>query len=274
MAIRLPSTISSGHHRTSCFGVAAGLAFRRARLSAIYSVLRGKDLETGEFRDEAREQQFARMKDAQQRALDLKNWHGFMQCLRQAGFRTESMINSQVALIYTYLLYLIGRTELRVSEHDLRSAIASWFFMASLTGRYTGSSESAMESDLALLRDCEGPQEFLRRLSRAESIALTSDFWDVTLPNELATSAARSPSLAAFNASLVVQGCTGAVLRHVGSRLVGSCDHLAEVDRAPSPVPKGVLGEIWQFEPPHQSNCQLRLCRVAGQRGYRGQSAC
>ena len=185
--------------------VAAGLAFRRARLSAIYSVLRGKDLETGEFRDDAREQQFARMKDGQQRALDLKNWHGFMQCLRQAGFRTESMINSQMTLIYTYLLYLIGRTELRVSERELRSAIASWFFMASLTGRYTSSSESAMESDLALLRDCEGPQEFLHQLSRAEAIALTSDFWDVTLPNELATSAARSPSLAAFNASLVVQ---------------------------------------------------------------------
>lgn len=184
--------------------VAAGLAFRRARLSAIYSVLRGKDLETGAFRDEARVQQFALLKDAQQRALDLKNWHGFMQCLQQAGFRTESMINSQVALIYTYLLYLIGRTELKVPERELRSAIASWFFMAALTGRYTGSSESAMESDLAMLRECESPQEFLRQLSLAESIALTSDFWEVTLPNELATSAARSPSLAAFNASLIV----------------------------------------------------------------------
>ena len=184
--------------------VAAGLAFRRARLSAIYSVLRGKDLETGEFRDDAREQQFARLKDAQQRTLDLKNWHGFMHCLQQAGFRTESMINSKIALIYTYLLYLIGRTELRVPEHDLRGAIARWFFMAALTGRYTGSSESAMESDLSMLRDCEDADEFLRHLSGAEAIALTSDFWEVTLPNELATPAARSPSLAAFNASLIV----------------------------------------------------------------------
>ena len=184
--------------------VAVGFAFRRTRLSAIYSVLRGKDLETGESRDEARVQQFARLKDAQQRTLDLKNWHGFMQCLQQAGFRTEKMINSKRVLIYTYLLYLIGRTEFEVPEQELRSSIASWFFMAALTGRYTGSSESAMESDLAMLRDCERPREFLRQLSLAEAIALTSDFWEVTLPNVLATSAASSPSLAAFNASLVV----------------------------------------------------------------------
>ena len=184
--------------------VAVGLAFRRARLSSIYSVLRGKDLETGAFSDEHREQQFALLKNAQQRTLDLNNWHGFMHCLKQAGFRAARMINSQTALIYSYVLYLIGRTELKAREQDLRAAIARWFFMASLTGRYTGSPESAMESDLSILRSVETPEEFLEKLSQAEHIALTSDFWEVTLPNELATSSARSPSLFGFEAALVV----------------------------------------------------------------------
>ena len=35
------------------------LAFRRARLQYVYSILRGKDLETGAFSDERREEQFA-----------------------------------------------------------------------------------------------------------------------------------------------------------------------------------------------------------------------
>ena len=45
--------------------VAVGLAFRRARLQYVYSILRGKDLETGQFSDERRETQFEKLKNAQ-----------------------------------------------------------------------------------------------------------------------------------------------------------------------------------------------------------------
>lgn len=184
--------------------VSVGLAFRRARLRSIYSVLRGKDLETDEFGADRREQQFDRLKHAQQRVLDLNHWHGFMQCLRLAGFRTARMINSQTALLYCYALYLIGRTELNVAEQELRRTIARWFFMASLTGRYTRAAESAMESDLTMLADVSTSQEFVAKLSQAADIALTNDFWEVTLPNDLATSTARSPSLYAYEAALVL----------------------------------------------------------------------
>lgn len=68
--------------------VAVGVAFKRARLKYIYSILRGKDLETEKLSDERREQQFAVLKDAQQRALNLQYWHDFMNCIRQAGFRS------------------------------------------------------------------------------------------------------------------------------------------------------------------------------------------
>ena len=181
-----------------------GLAFRRARLSSIYSVLRGKNLETGQFSVEHRERQFELLKDAQERVLNLDNWHGFLRCLQQAGFRTKRMVISNTALIYSYVLYLIGRTEVKVGEQEIRTAIAQWFFMASLTGRYTGSPESAMESDLALLRGVHTPKEFLDTLTNATHVVLTNDFWELTLPNELATSASRSPSLFAFEAALVL----------------------------------------------------------------------
>lgn len=184
--------------------VAISVAFERARLRSIYSVLRGKDLETGKFDSERREQQFALLKDAQQRTLDLNHWHGFMHCLKRAGFRSERMIMSQNALLNSYALYLIGSTKLSVPEQALRSAVARWFFMASLTGRYTGSSETALESDLAMLRGVETAEQFTAKLAEAERIALTDDFWTVTLPNELATAAPRSPSLFAFDAALVI----------------------------------------------------------------------
>ena len=184
--------------------VGVGLAFKRARLKYVYSILRGKDLETEKFSDERREQQFELLKDAQQRVLNLQYWHDFMNCIRQAGFRSGKMISSQNNLLFSYMLYLIGRTEYKVNEFDLRRVIARWFFMSAVTGRFTGSPESAMEFDLARLRDVGTADGFVKTLSQICDITLTNDFWAVSLPNDLATSSPRSPSLFAYLASLVL----------------------------------------------------------------------
>jgi hypothetical protein len=184
--------------------VAVGLAFKRARLKYIYSILRGKDLEKGQFSEEQRIAQFELLKDAQQRTLNLQHWHDFMKCIHMAGFRNGKMISSQASLLFSYMLYLIGRTEYRVEEFALRKAIAQWFFMSAVTGRFTGSPESSMEFDLARLRDVKTPEQFIAKLKQVCDIALTNDFWDTTLPNDLATSSTRSPSLFAYNASLVL----------------------------------------------------------------------
>ena len=162
--------------------VGVGLAFKRARLEYVYSILRGKNLETGEFSEDRRDVQFKLLRDAQSKVLNLQHWHDFMHCLRQAGYRDWWMIGSQNALLYTYTLYLIGRTELRMAEHTLRQVLAQWFFMSALTRRYTGSPESQMESDLAMLRDVTTSEDFTTRLGHTCSVSLTSDFWDVTLP--------------------------------------------------------------------------------------------
>ncbi len=184
--------------------VAVGVAFKRARLKYVYSILRGKDLETEKFSDERREKQFEILKHAQQRTLNLQYWHDFMNCIRQAGFRSSKMISSQNNLLFSYMLYLIGRTEYKVAEFDLRRLIARWFFMSAVTGRFTGSPESAMEFDLARLRDVNTADGFLKTLNQICDITLTNDFWAVSLPNDLATSSSRSPSLFAYNAALVL----------------------------------------------------------------------
>jgi hypothetical protein len=184
--------------------VGVGVAFKRARLKYVYSILRGKDLETEKFSTERREQQFELLKDAQQRVLNLQYWHDFMNCIRQAGFRSGKMISSQSNLMFSYMLYLIGRTEYKVSEFDLRRVIARWFFMSAVTGRFTGSPESAMEFDLARLRDVDTGNGFVKTLSQIYDITLTNDFWAVSLPNDLATSSPRSPSLFAYHAALVL----------------------------------------------------------------------
>jgi len=184
--------------------VSVGLGFKRARLKYVYSILRGKDLETEKFSDVRRGSQFGVLKTAQERALNLQYWHDFMLCVRQAGFRSGKMISSQNNLLFSYILYLMGRTEFGIDEFRLRQVISRWFFMSSLTGRFTGSPESAMEFDLARFREIKDGDAFLAILEKACDLAMTADFWSITLPNDLATSSPRSPSLFAYNAALVL----------------------------------------------------------------------
>lgn len=182
--------------------VCVGLSFRRARLQHVYSILRGKDLETEEFSDERREQQFVALRGGQSYVLNLQHWHEFLKALMRAGYRGANMISSQTAVLYAYIFYLIGKRDFGVEAYTLRGVIARWYFMVALTGRYTGSPESAMEQDLARLRGLQTAAEFVGLLDRIISDAFTEDYWSITLPNELATSSPRSPSLFAYYAAL------------------------------------------------------------------------
>lgn len=180
-----------------------GLSLRRARLENVYGALRGRDAKTGLDNPEKREEQFALMRKGQDAALNLANWHHFLSALTLAGYRSEKMISSNAAIIFSYVLYLIGIRDFDLDRGTARQAIAEFFFMAALTGRYTNSPETRFESDLGLLRDLSGAAAFLSKLRELCATTLTSDYWTISLPSELATSAARSPSLFAYQAALI-----------------------------------------------------------------------
>lgn len=181
-----------------------GLAFRRGRLSHVYNILRGKDLESGDVSAERRQQQFEALAKAQNDVVDLTNWHEFLKCLGAAGFRSRRMIASQNALIYTYILWLVGKRDFGLDLKSLRPLIARWFFMAHTTGRYTSSPESAIESDLARISALPPGDgvAFRNELDRIVRSNFTGDYWDISLPNRLDTSASRSPVLHAYWAAL------------------------------------------------------------------------
>ncbi|MBM3302956.1 MAG: putative DNA binding domain-containing protein, partial [Deltaproteobacteria bacterium] len=101
-----------------------------------------------------------------------------------------------------YILYLMGRTEYGLEEHRLRALIAQWFFMTALTGRYTSSTETMMEFDLARFRGLTDAVSFATVLEDICRGTLTSDYWSINLPQALATAAAWSPSMFAFFSAL------------------------------------------------------------------------
>ena len=182
--------------------ITTGLGFKRGVLRYCYSILSGKDLETGQVTQKRRNEQFKILKKAQSYALDVQHWADFMRVLLSAGFRSEKMITSINAILFSYVIFLIGKRDFQVQHDVLREVMARWFFMSSIKSRYTTSFETAFEKDLAGFRGTKDPKDFVAILDKIISAELTEDFWNITLPNNLNTSSKRSPYLFAYFAAL------------------------------------------------------------------------
>ena len=144
------------------------------------------------------------MREAQSTVLNLANWHHFLDALKLAGYRGQKMVSSEAAIVFSYVLYLIGIRDYRIDRTRMRQAISEFYFMSSMTGRYTSSPETRFEADLGQVRDLGSGEAFVAKLREMCDTTLTNDYWEITLPSQLATSASRSPTLFAYQASLIM----------------------------------------------------------------------
>jgi len=141
--------------------VAVGLGLKRGVLQNAYQFLRGKDPVTKVINEDLRAKNFESLINAQEKVLDLTNWHQFIVAVKRAGYRSGSMMTSNNNFLYCYLVFLIGKHEYNVGQSQLREAVARWFFMSALTGRYTGSPETIMESDLRRFSEATDEDSFV-----------------------------------------------------------------------------------------------------------------
>lgn len=160
-------------------------------------------MDTGIYSPELRERQFSKLRETQSKVLNLTYWHQFFGSLLGSGFRSGDLISSQNTLLYAYAFYLIGKTQFSVPEYLLQRVIGRWFYASSLSGRYTSSPETSMDADLNRVKGLIGAEAFVAALDTIVSDTFTSDFWTITLPNNLATSSARSPGLFAYHAAQI-----------------------------------------------------------------------
>lgn len=95
-----------------------------------------------------------------------------------------------------------GRSQSSSSRDEL---IARWVLGTLLTARYSGSSETAFEQDLARISGLEG-DDFVRAMDDALGQAITGDYWTHTAVAALATQKTRAATALAFRAAQVVLG--------------------------------------------------------------------
>ena len=183
--------------------VAVAVGQNRGRLQDAYNALRGRDRKTGMAVPERQAEELAKIQRAVPLILNRLNWDEYLRVLTRAGFRSRKMITSETTILYTYALWLLGRTKYQVDITKLRDLMARWFFMSQTTGRYTGSPETRIQQDLDRLDGVGNADGFVRVLENVISTVLTPDFWSIRLPEDFnSSSTSASPAYQAYLAAL------------------------------------------------------------------------
>lgn len=118
--------------------------------------------------------------------------------VKSAGFISPKLIRSQNAINFAYVVYLKLK-ELGVTSVDIESYVRRWLVYSILTGRYSGSPESAFDFDIKQISH----KPFGEILKEREDAELSEAFWNASLPQSLDTSVASSPYFHIFLASQV-----------------------------------------------------------------------
>jgi hypothetical protein len=183
---------------TDMLRVAFTSEFERGRLEDLVALLSGRNFETRTFEEAIAEASFRKLKDGILRYMNETNFKRFVMILRSAGFVDASMIRSKNTVNFAYILYLTLRAQ-RTDPAQIETLVRRWFVMSVLTGRYTGSPETAFSVDIRNIA-AQGASRYLDTIQRAE---LSDAFWEVGLPQQMDTSVASSPYFNVFLASQV-----------------------------------------------------------------------
>jgi hypothetical protein len=184
-----------------------GVAFGRARMSAVFRFLRGVDATSGESDPAARVRRLDQLDEAAKQCMEPTPWRDFLLRIKHAGFVSPALVASKNAIVNAYTFYIRGRS-IGVPKARLDELISRWAFGTLLTARYSTSSESVFEEDLQRVSGLrEGDVEpFVQALDTALGERITGDYWTHSLVGELETQKARAPAALAFRAAQVILG--------------------------------------------------------------------
>ena len=178
--------------------VAFTTQFNRGRLSDLVSLLSGRNFETRTYEDTIAEASFANLKTGVNNFTNETNFKRFLMIIKSAGFISPKLIRSQNAINFAYIVYLKLK-ELGVNSVVIESYVRRWLVFSILTGRYSGSPESAFDFDIKQI-SLKPFDEYLKEKEEGE---LSDAFWNASLPQSLDTSVASSPYFHVFLASQV-----------------------------------------------------------------------
>lgn len=183
---------------TDLLRVAFTSEFNRGKLSDLVSLLSGRNFDTRTYEEEIVQESFSSLEKGILNFINETNFKNFIMVIKSAGFISSSLIRSQNALNFVYILYLKLKQK-KYSLADIHRYVRKWFVLSVLTGRYSGSPESRFDFDIKSISE----KEFGDYLKSVEEAELSDAFWNVALVQNLDTSSISSPFFNVFLAAQV-----------------------------------------------------------------------
>lgn len=195
---------------TDMLRVAFTSEFRRGRLQDLVALLSGRNFETKQYEEAIAEESFGKLKKGVLAFINKTHFERLTMILRSAGFVTSDLIGGRNAVNFAYILYLRGRSE-GMNATDLESLVRRWYVMSILTGRYTGSPETAFDFDIRQI-EARGLTAFTEAVIVNE---FPETYWTGMLPQLMDTSSIKSPYFLAYKAAQVKMGDKGFLSRDI-----------------------------------------------------------
>jgi len=171
--------------------------FHQGKLATLVGKLSGRDYDLRTYREEVIDESFDSLSQGVLEFVSKYNFDNFTLALKGAGFVDQKLARSQMTLDFAYALSLFLRDEEQMGQAEIKSAVAKWFVLTTLTGRYSGSPESWMDRDLRSLASTGYEETF----TSLESAAFSESYWENTLPTNLQTTSSTSPYMNVFLAA-------------------------------------------------------------------------
>jgi len=184
--------------------------FERGRMDELVGLLSGRNFETKTFESEIMDESFQRLKAGVIDFVNETKFKRFVMIIKSAGFVSKSLIRSQNAINFAYILYLKLK-DMEFADSMIETYVQKWFVMSILTGRYSGSPESTIDADIKNIVK-HGIEKYLSQIEEAE---LSSAFWSAGLVQKLSSSSINNPILGVFFASQVKEGDKGFLSRDI-----------------------------------------------------------
>ena len=163
--------------------VAYTYQFSRGKFSDLVALLSGRDFEKRTNVQSIAEESYQKLGIGLVEFFNKTNYQRFINLIQSAGFINRKLISSKGSLNFAYALYLNLRSK-GMDEPHIQNLVKRWFVLSILTGRYSGSSESAIERDSKQILD-KGIEAYLNQIEQAE---LDDGFWTYRIVNDLDSS--------------------------------------------------------------------------------------
>jgi hypothetical protein len=183
---------------TDMLRVAFTSEFQRGKMQDLVALLSGRNFETRKYEESIVESSFQRLSKSISGFMNETHFKRFTMIIRSSGFIDQSLIGSQNALNFAYILYLTLRLQ-KIENADIEKYVRRWFVLSILTGRYSGSPESQIDYDIKQIHN-HGIEKYANATIKGE---LSDAFWDSLLLQRLETSVSSSPYFCTYIASQV-----------------------------------------------------------------------